>query len=111
MKMLFMLLLLAGCVDVELGIHETCGVYVDAKSVAHAFCGDYDFDRLKYVGRIKDVPAQKINGGFILTKGSWLVGLRPKLKELLRERVDSKKKGNKLFIDGFLDHRSMYSLE
>lgn len=111
MRTIILLLLLAGCKDVRLGVHETCGVYVDAKSVAHAFCGDYDFDRLKYAGPIKDVPAQKINGGFILTKESWLVGLRPKLKEILRERIDSKKKSNKLFIDGFLNHRSLYSLE
>lgn len=100
---LISLLSIAGCKEVSLGEHEVCGY-----SRGQAFCGLYSFDKVKFVTPVSDAPLSKIEGGFILTKESWLKGLRPKIKEMLRERKDSKKK--KLFIDGFLGFRETYEL-
>lgn len=95
-------LLLIGCDDI--GTYEACGM-----KGTSVFCSKYNFDKARFEGEFVDKPFGYLDGALCIPKKPFLTEMKPRLKDIVRVKADSKKK--KIVIDGYLDYRDTYEIK
>lgn len=93
---------LYGCND-SLGTYQFCG-----KAGNEVFCADYSLDSTKFVSEFKSSNLKALDGAMCIPRKVFLTELKPRLKELRRQKKDKKKK--RLKIDGYMNVRNDWEL-
>ena len=103
-SLLFMLTIISlyGCND-QIGTYKFCG-----KAGNEVFCADYSLDLAKFVGDFKPSTLEALDGAMCIPREEFLTRLKPRLKEIRRQKVDTKKK--RIKIDGYMNVRNDWNL-